>query len=189
MNQKQYKSRIFIVDPEFQYGLIRKIAIIGVLIILMSLSFMATVQQLYGDVQIAVAQPNPFAVSENISTLPEQISIFKLLWPVLLICLIVTLAIIFIFGLIISHRMAGPIFRMRFVIEQMAHGDLGNKIRLRKKDDFKSLAATINNLNKSWQMQIKEIKELCQKLEAGDDERQKKIQDQLNEILYTFKTS
>ena len=188
MAQKQRKRRIYIIDPEFQYGFIRKISMIAVLIIVMSLFFLATVHQLYGSVQIEVAQPDPFAVSESITTLPQQISILKLLLPVMLICLLVTVVAIFFWGVIISHRMAGPLYRMRQTLDQMAQGDLSVEIRLRRKDDFKSLAENINNLKKRWRIQIKELKELGRRLETGDEEMQKKHWSQFSQMLASFKT-
>ncbi|MBL7181359.1 MAG: methyl-accepting chemotaxis protein [Pseudomonadota bacterium] len=188
MTKGPHQRQTYIVDPEFQYGLIRKLAMIAVMIIVMSLAFLVVAHHLYGDVQIEVSQPDPFAVSESLTTLPVQISLFKLLWPVLAICVLVTLVVIFFFGVIISHRMAGPIYRIRHTLDQMVQGELGGEIRLRSKDDFKSLAENVNTLKKSWQIQIKELKELCQKLETGDEDMQKKHLKRLNEILATFKT-
>ena len=49
---------------------------------------------------------------------------------------------------------------------------------MRRKDDFKSLAENINNLQKRWRIQIKELKELCRRLEADDEEMQKKASGQ-----------
>lgn len=188
MNQRRYKRKIYIVDPDFQYGLIRKIAAIAVLIIIMSLSFMVSVYYLYGDVQIEVAQPDPFALEETVSTLPQQVSLIKLLWPVLFICLLVTLIFIFLFGVIISHRMAGPIYRAKRTLEEMALGDLRGDVRFRKKDDFKSLAESINSLKLSWRMRIKELKGLFGKLDTGDEALKKDTRDRINQILSGFKS-
>lgn len=188
MNQRQYKRKIYIVDPEFQYGLIRKIAIIAVLMIIMSLSFFVAVYYLYGDVQIEVTQPDPFTLSNSISTLPEQVSLLKLLWPVLLTCLSATLAVTFFFGVIISHRMAGPIYRVKRTLAEMSQGDLRGEIHLRSKDDFKSLAASVNNLKQCWHMQIVEIKGLFRNLETGEEKMSEDVLDRIKRILSGFKT-
>ncbi len=188
MNQRRYKRKIYVVDPEFQYGLIRKIAAIAVLMIIMSLSFMVSVYYLYGDVQIEVAQPDPFALAETISTMPQQVSLIKLLWPVLFICLLVTLAITFLFGVIISHRMAGPIYRAKLTLEEMSLGDLRGEIRFRKKDDFKSLAESINRLRLSWRIRIEDLKRLFHKLDTEDRTTQKETRDRINGILSGFKS-
>jgi HAMP domain-containing protein len=188
MGERKYKRRVYIVDPDFQYGLIRKLSMIAVLVIAMSFAFLGTVHQLYGDLEIEVTQPDPFAGSESVTALPEKISLFKLLWPVMLVCVMVTLGLAFFFGVIISHRMAGPIYRMRRTLEKIYQGDLRGEIRLRKKDDFKSLAENINNLSKSWTTQIKELKELGRKFESGDADMQKETIHRFNAILSTYKT-
>jgi len=153
----------------------------------MSLSFLVVVHQLYGDIQIEVMQPDPFAVSESITTLPAQASLLRLIWPVLLICVVVALVVTFFYGVVISHRMAGPIFRIRSVLDNMAQGDLSQHIRLRRKDDFKGLAESTNGLIKSWRLQIKELKGLCHDLETGNGEIQREHLNRFNEILATFR--
>ena len=187
MTHEMYKRRLYLVDPEFQYGLIRKISIIAVLIIVMSLFFLAIVHQLYGDVQIEVVQPDPFAVSGSVTTLPAQATLLKLIWPVLLICVVVALVFTFFYGVVISHRMAGPIYRIRKVLDQMAQGDLSAQIQLRRKDDFNALAASINSLIKSWRLQIEELKKLGRDMETADGQIQIENLNRFNEILATFK--
>jgi len=181
------KRRTYIVDPEFQYRLIRKISVIAILIIVMSLSFLVIVHQLYGDIEIKIAQPDPFEISGIVTTLPEQASLLRLLWPVMLICVFVTLSLTFVFGVIISHRMAGPVYRIRKTLGEMAQGNLSGQIQLRKKDEFKSLCQDINNLKTQWGLKIKELREICQELENGDEKIEKKHLSRLNKILSTFK--
>jgi HAMP domain-containing protein len=187
MTQDTHNRRIYLVDPDFQYGLIRKFSIIAVLIIIMALSFLAIVHQLYGNVQIEVVQPDPFAVSGSITTVPAQATLLKLIWPVLLICVAVALVFTFFYGVVISHRMAGPIYRIRKVLDKMAQGDLSTQVHLRKKDDFNALAEGINNLIKSWRRQIEELTRLCRDLETVKGQQQIESLNRFNEILATFK--
>lgn len=187
MTPETQKRRIYLVDPEFQYGLIRKISIIAVLIIVMSLSFLALVHQLYGDVQIEVVQPDPFALSGSVTTLPAQATLLKLIWPVLLVCVAAALVFTFFYGVVISHRMAGPIYRIRKVLDEMAQGDLSAQVHLRRKDDFNALAASINSLIKSWRQQIEELKRLGRDLETAEGQQQIESLNQFNKILATFK--
>jgi len=187
MTQETHNRRIYLVDPEFQYGLIRKISIIAVLIVVMSLSFLALVHQLYGDVQIEVVQPDPFAISGSVATFSAQVTLLKLIWPVLLICVVIALVFTFFYGVVISHRMAGPIYRIRQVLDKMAQGDLTAQVHLRRKDDFNALAASINSLIKNWRLQIEELKGLCRDLETVEGQIQRESLNRFNEILATFK--
>jgi hypothetical protein len=60
------------------------------------------------------------------------------------IILILTL----IFSIIISHKMAGPLFRIKNYLKDMQKGIYGKKLSLRKDDDFKELANEIEKLSK-----------------------------------------
>ncbi|MBU1628171.1 hypothetical protein KKB18_12460 [bacterium] len=62
---------------------------------------------------------------------------------ILSVCLIVVFTTLSIF---ISHRVAGPIYKIKSVIDEMASGGKTSKIYLRKNDEFKELADSVNNL-------------------------------------------
>lgn len=188
MGTRKFKRRQYIVDPDFQYRLIRKIAVLAGLIIVMSLSFLVLVHYLYGDIQLELIQPDPFESSDGISTFYEQKTLLGLLWPVLGICLIVTLVATFLFGIVISHRMAGPVFRMRGILAEMGEGDLRGEGRLRRKDDFKSLAEEINVLKKKWRSSIEELRNLCKQMDSEDPIQQKAHMKLIKELLSRFKT-
>lgn len=189
MGQKGYKRRQYIVDRSFQYGLIRKFAIVAVFIVIGSLSCLVLVYYKYGDVQIDIAQPTPFG---TIDTLTGNVAVttrtlLDLLWPVLSICLVGTIIFTFIFSVIISYRMAGPVYRMRQILEEMAQGDIsGPMSHLRGKDDFKQLFADINNVKEHWRTRIQELQLACQNI--GEDKIQKQNLKRINDIAFSFKT-
>ena len=176
------------IEPQFQYGLTGKISIIGVLIVVMTLSFLVIVNQIYGDVKIEVLQPHPFDGSGYVMTATEQTTLVKLLWPSLMVCVLAALGFTFVYGIYISHRMAGPLYRIRRILADMSRGDLRQEIRLRNKDEFKPLAQTVNELMLQWRLQIKELKALGEAFKAGDDPGQKECLNRLKSILATFET-
>src|SRR3989338_21534 len=59
--------------------------------------------------------------------------------------ILVAIATIIVF-LIITHRIAGPLHRLETDLTEIAKGNLTKDIHLRKKDEFKALAAIINSL-------------------------------------------
>jgi methyl-accepting chemotaxis protein len=189
MGQRGHKRRQFIVDRSFQYGLIRKFAIVAVFIVIGSLSCLVLVYYKYGDVQVDIVQPTPFG---TIDTLTGNVAVttrtlLDLLWPVLSICLVGTIIFIFIFSVIISYRMAGPVYRMRRILEEMAQGDISSpESHLRGKDDFKQLFADINNVKKHWRTRIQELQFACQNI--GEDKIQKQNLKRINDIAFSFKT-
>jgi methyl-accepting chemotaxis protein len=114
-------------------------------------------------------------------------SLLYLLWPVLAICLAGTIIFTFFFSLIVSHRMAGPVFRMRNLLKEMARGDLSRPVsNLRKKDEFKHLFADINEVNEYLRLQIKELQLACR--EFGEDGTQEQHLKRIKKIASSFKT-
>ncbi len=47
---------------------------------------------------------------------------------------------------ILSHRLAGPIYRLEKDLEQIARGNFSMRIKFRKKDELKSIADGINKI-------------------------------------------
>ncbi len=189
MSQSTYKRRQYIVDSSFQYGLIRKFAIVTAFIVIGSLSSLVLVYYKYGDVQVDIVQPISFDSSDNFEN-DETIKTYALLdilWPVLSICLFGTITFTFIYSLLISHRMAGPIYRMRMVLGEMVQGDLSRPSgRLRRKDEFEHLFSDICDVKEYWRSQIEELQWICREL--GEDGNQEKHLKRLNEIISSFKT-
>ena len=64
----------------------------------------------------------------------------------LLIRLILITPIFVIIGIILSHRIAGPIYRLGTYIDALIKGDYAHGLTLRKKDEFKQLAAKMSEL-------------------------------------------
>ena len=54
--------------------------------------------------------------------------------------------LVFILGLLFSHKIAGPVYRIEKTLGEIMKGNLGLKIRLREGDEFVDLADMINNL-------------------------------------------
>jgi len=120
--------------------------------------------------------------------------------PLLLMTLIVVVGIgiagIIVFTLL-THRIAGPLYRFEKVLKQIGAGDVSKKFDLRKLDQLTHVEQTLNALIDSLDARMKRVKrELIelQKLasKAGDStalsEIQEKIKHIKNEIDY-FKVS
>ncbi len=189
MGKRKYKRRQYIIDRRFQYSLISKFAILSASIVIGSLSFLVLVYYRYGDVQVSIDQPIPLGLPESLVDNGGMVTytLMNLLWPVLSICLVGTIIFTFFFSLIVSHRMAGPVYRMRQLLEEMAQGDLRHPVgHLRKKDEFKHLFADINNVKECWRLQIRDLKLACREL--GEDRSQELHLNRIKEIASSFKT-
>ena len=83
--------------------------------------------------------------------------------------------------------MAGPVYRMRYLLIEMAKGDLSCPVsHLRKKDEFKHRFADINTVKDHWGTQIRELRLACQEL--GENGSQEQHLKRIKGIASSFKT-
>ena len=64
-----------------------------------------------------------------------------------------------------SHRIVGPLYRIEKDIDEMASGNLSKKFSLRKSDEIKSLADSLNNMIQSLRNDMKDIKHVFSEIE------------------------
>ncbi len=64
----------------------------------------------------------------------------------ILVSVLVVSPLIGFLGIYLSHKIAGPIFRIEKTIGKMTQGDFSDRITLRRGDEMKSLADSINKL-------------------------------------------
>ena len=60
-------------------------------------------------------------------------------------------------AMLITHRIAGPIFRFERTLDNMLHKDLSDDITLRTKDEGKELAKKINEFNRDLSTTFKNL--------------------------------
>ncbi len=66
--------------------------------------------------------------------------------------------VISVVSLFLSHRIAGPLFRLERSVEEITRGNLSFRITLRKKDEVKELAALMNTMIETLSAHLKEMK-------------------------------
>ena len=87
------------------------------------------------------------------------------------------------FGIMFSHRIAGPWYRMEVILREIAEGSLTARVNLRKGDELQSLGDAINEVTDNLRVMAKEnveyIDSLDDTLKSFEDELKK---DSLDEI-------
>jgi methyl-accepting chemotaxis protein len=68
--------------------------------------------------------------------------------------------LVVVLAMFMTHRFAGPMYRLEKSVEEMIRGNFNFEIRLRAKDEAKELAAMMNELNTVLSERLKEIKTL-----------------------------
>lgn len=91
------------------------------------------------------------------------ISIVKAVNFRILVSLILITPLVAMIGIFLSHRIAGPIFRMEKFLNGVAAGVLTERLILRKKDELMNLANGINNVVDSVKDSVLKEKECVQK--------------------------
>ncbi|MFA5275583.1 MAG: methyl-accepting chemotaxis protein [Candidatus Omnitrophota bacterium] len=178
-NDMRKRRKIRIVKMEFQRAFILKFCavivlsalIILVIVYLLSLSSTTT-------------------VFENSRLMIKSTADFVL--PLLILSSLVSIVaagtVTFIITLFISHRIAGPIYRLEKDIEEANNGNLAVNIQVRKKDELQNLAKSLNRMIKFFRGALAELNEELEGIpESSLAEKDKNKLENARGILKKFK--
>lgn len=173
MNQ-QYKRKIFFIQKDFQGRMILQYFLFAVagyaLLALILLFFSAdTITISYGNNDVQLGQTPIMLLNE----------IMAANWVLLLLggALLVYTAIR------LTHRIAGPQYKLEQTVRSMCDGDLTNIVYLRQKDESRELAQNLNQFNKSLSEHVKTIEKRSQLITAQLSYLQVEIDNSHNQQL------
>jgi len=128
-----YKRKQYIVAPGFQFRYV------GLILLLMFLTAALCSYVVYYTSMINLGEKlaNVYPQGRLVSIV--KIVNFRILLSVLLISPLVA-----VIGIFLSHRIAGPIYRMEKFLADLGGGNLGSRLVLREKDELTPLANGIN---------------------------------------------
>jgi len=192
--EKTYKRRKYLVDKKFQIKFILRFSILvlaGGFITVVLLYYLAS-----QSTTVAIQNSRVLARTTGNFILP------LLLQTVLLVTLIVGAAAAAL-SLLISHRISGPLFRFKKVMESLEDGDFSTEFHIRSMDQFHELEQAFNAMIRSTKQELHKIKDnlglLKQKLDniAEQDlpepkrralSELKEISEELNRTIRHFRT-
>ena len=99
----------------------------------------------------------------------------------LITLLLITVATILVV-LYVSHKIAGPLFRFEKDLSEIAQGDLTKVIRLRRKDEVKDMAETLNRMTASLRERLVEVQARLD--EAAEQAEEDGASDAVKEKLF-----
>jgi nitrogen fixation/metabolism regulation signal transduction histidine kinase len=138
-NNIRHRRRIHMVKMKFQRDFILKFCAI----IIFSALIIA-------GIVYVLSAASATTVFENSRLVIKSTADFLL--PLLLlsslVAIIATGTLTIIFTLIISHRIAGPLYRLEKDITEVNNGNLNMEIRVRKDDELQDLAKSLNQMLK-----------------------------------------
>ena len=163
--EQKNRRRNYFIKKKFQASFILKFCLLLVLACLI-MSFLS----------LLLTKNTTTTSFENLRLTVKSTSDFIL--PVLvsssvIAIVLVSLATVIVF-LYISHRIAGPLYRLEKDLEEIGKGNLGTEVHLRQNDEIKALADTVNGMVKKIkgplslsQARIKELEEAIGGIKAA----------------------
>lgn len=134
---QQHRRRIILIDKKFQY---RFAFYIVSWLFALSLIYPALISSLFDFfLKYAAMDPNGPTMSALTRTRSELLTIVILLQ---LVFLLVTVLI----SLFLSHRIAGPIYKLKMFLTKAKEGDLRSRLQFRKADHFMEVAGLYNEM-------------------------------------------
>jgi methyl-accepting chemotaxis protein len=140
MGEADYKRmrREYLVDPGYQLRFVTRLLVTVMAVAILSAAIAS-----------GLLWKNLFApeLAHQTSLITGLISVAT----TLLVELLLAIPIVLYFGIIQSHRIVGPMNRMRQTLEAISQGDFSQRITLRRGDALEDLAHAINQVAESLQ--------------------------------------
>jgi nitrogen fixation/metabolism regulation signal transduction histidine kinase len=156
-NNKLMTRTIFIVDRSFQLKYSIFFAAIGVLICLIMAGHVFYFVHENFDIFLPNYKSNP-NIMKLIMDDQKKIAIYLGALSFMLV------SFMFFIGILITHRVAGPVMVVRRKMDDLANGDFNASVHLRNNDEFKELADSFNNMV----VKLRERVEPIEKNRAGN---------------------
>lgn len=133
INPRPHRRRRYLVETKFQ------LKYVGVILLFMYLTGILCAYFVYYTSMISMGEK-----LANVYPQGRLVAIVKMVNAKILLSLVLATPLVAILGILLSHRVAGPWFRMERFLTGVASGDLTSIITLRRKDDLIPLANKMN---------------------------------------------
>ncbi len=156
MTRARYKRRNYFIKKNFQGKLI-----LGYFLFMVAgcLLFTAIFAALSADTMTMVYQDNDLQMGQTPLVLIKQAVAAHWIFIVLGGVLVVVAT------MFITHRLAGPIFRLERAADHMINGRLDDVIYLRKKDEGQELAEKLNQFNLELSRKIRQVEKRAKNID------------------------
>ena len=154
---EQRRSRV-IIEKDFQYRFTVKICLIGGSMILG-----------YGGLLLYMIRINYDMLVQNaLIQMPDIVGSlqreYRLLSMILVLVLVFVIGFLFIIGLLLTQKIAGPLMGLQKRLNEFGEGRLGVRLRLRKDDEFHNIASAFNQAMETHDHKSHTLQESLQKL-------------------------
>jgi len=139
---RSYQRSVLIIKPRFQLKFMLRLCAFSALGVVLS---MATVLG-YGLVKTGSSLSTQFTYQESLNGPLEHTSLLGILfWP-MVVSVLVSAAVSFWAGMVLSHRIAGPLYRFEQVLRGIREGRWPERVRLRIGDEFQEVGEELDRV-------------------------------------------
>ena len=146
----QIKRRQYFVQKDFQSKFILKFCVVLLIGIIISIGLLFLFSE---NTLTSSFDQSRLVIKNTASAILPNVFLSHLIAFVLISLLTIAVT------LLISHKLAGPLFRFQKELKEIGNGDLSNVINLRKDDQVKAIADSLNQMRANLQKKILDIKE------------------------------
>lgn len=157
---RTYTRRNFVSKPNFQL----KLTIIFMLVVTIVANLVGGIGYLFVSEEVGrYLQANPDVIPGL-----SMATVAEFLIPKILTAEAISLCLVFILSILITHTIAGPVYRLEKVARAIGDGDLSITTRLRPKDELKELADAFNDMTTDLATRIRRVREAVERAEAAE---------------------
>jgi methyl-accepting chemotaxis protein len=182
------KRKQIIVNKEFQFRYMKQILFIIMVSLLFNSILITASVYFITKKSIELRLPNVMEQKLTSDVLINDInnSLIVVIPTIILICIIV----FGIASIFLSHRIAGPLFKLERWLKTLSDGDFSTLFKLRRKDELKNFTQVIENVDVELSSRIKKIKELLEKSKANINNKEELTNNikNIENIIGKFKT-
>lgn len=145
----QIKRRQYFIQKDFQSKFILKFCIILLIGIIISIGLLFLFSK--GTLTSSFEQSR-LVIKNTADAILPGVFLSHLIALVLITLLTIVIT------LLVSHKLAGPLFRFEKELKEIGNGDLSKVVKVRKKDQIKAMADSLNQMRANLQKKILDIK-------------------------------
>jgi methyl-accepting chemotaxis protein len=158
--QTSFKRRQLFISKGFQTRFILKFVLI--LVLSGAISIGLTLFNTQGTLTSSFVDSKLVIQNTSVAIMPSVV------YTTLVTTFVVGLIVIMV-TLLVSHKIAGPVYRFEKDITRIAEGDLKNRIRIRKGDQFQALASSLNQMIDALNTRVLSVRKGAKALAENED--------------------
>lgn len=180
------KLRNFLLDPRFQLKYTMMVVVVTAIVA--SIGGVLVYRYSVGQTEAMMVQllADPGLDPSMVESLEQDALAHDRMLLVGIVCAIVLMIVALgLTGIVITHKMAGPVFKLKRLLREVASGDLSPKPGLRKGDELQDLFAAFSEMLQSAREREREALEVLSALHDGkaDPARVRSLRDRMRRSL------